>query len=58
MIARCYVIGGALALDPTFNPTPGTPGYLKYAIASGVVQVATDALIHPDGRILVVGAEN
>ncbi|MGZ6250596.1 MAG: hypothetical protein ACXWL2_01060, partial [Candidatus Chromulinivorax sp.] len=45
----------ALALDNTFNGT----GYITYAVGSGSSsQVATDALIHPDGRILVVGSEN
>ena len=58
VIARSYVTGGALALDPTFNPTPGTPGYLKYAVAAASIQAAIDALIHPDGRIIVVGADN
>jgi len=45
------------ALDVTFNPS-GTPGYLKYGVAATTVQVATDGLIHPDGRIIVVGSEN
>jgi uncharacterized delta-60 repeat protein len=45
------------ALDAAFNPTPGTPGYLKYGVAATTTQVSTDALIHPDGRIIVVGSE-
>ncbi len=44
-------------LDTTFN-TAQTPGYIKYRVASGATQIATDAMIHPDGRILVVGSEN
>ena len=47
-------------LDTTFNPSPAPiPGCLKYVVAAGSsLQQATDALIHPDGRIIVVGAEN
>jgi len=46
------------SLDTTFNPTPGTPGYLKYKINSGnTVRQLTSALIHPDGRIISVGSE-
>ena len=44
------------ALDTTFNPS-GTPGYLKYGVAATTTQVATDAIIHPDGRIIVVGSQ-
>lgn len=44
-------------LDTTFN-TLQTSGYNKYAIASGVTQTANDAIIHPDGRILIVGSQN
>ena len=43
----------ALTLDPTFNGS----GYLTYEVASGNTQVVTDAMIHPDGRIIVVGNE-
>ena len=43
-------------LDLRANST-GTPGYLKYAISSGATQKVTDALIHPDGRILIVGSQ-
>lgn len=43
-------------LDQNFN-TLQTPGYIKYAIAGGLIQAATDATIHPDGRIVVVGAQ-
>lgn len=44
----------SLALDTTFNGT----GYITYAVAGGVgSQVATDAMIHPDGRIIIVGSE-
>jgi len=47
------------ALDTTtFNTSGAIPGCLKYAVASGVVQVATYAIIHPDGRIIVVGSES
>lgn len=45
------------ALDSTFN-TAGTAGYLKYIVASGTTQQTTYAMIHPDGRILIVGSEN
>lgn len=45
------------ALDSTFNPN-GTAGYLKYAVTAGTTQATTDALIHPDGRIIVVGSKN
>lgn len=41
------------ALDTTFN----TSGYLKYGVAAGATQSATSALIHPDGRIVIVGSE-
>lgn len=44
------------SLDAGFNDT-GTPGYLKYIVSTGLSQVANDALIHPDGRIIVVGSE-
>ena len=56
----------ALALDSTFNAYDATTnpsgvvggGYLLYAIDGGVAsQVANDALIHPDGRIIIVGSE-
>ncbi|MBP6869615.1 hypothetical protein KBC04_01930 [Candidatus Babeliales bacterium] len=44
----------ALELDTTFNST----GYIAYAVAGGTSsQIATDAMIHPDGRILVSGSE-
>jgi uncharacterized delta-60 repeat protein len=44
----------ALILDTTFNTT----GYIRYAVADATTSnVATDAMIHPDGRILVVGSE-
>ncbi|MBP6869618.1 hypothetical protein KBC04_01945 [Candidatus Babeliales bacterium] len=44
----------AFALDTTFNST----GYIRYEVAGGTsTQVATDAMIHPDGRILVSGSE-
>ena len=52
------------ALDSTFNPAPNhnpanATGYLKYAVASGsALQEATSAMVHPDGRILIVGAKN
>lgn len=42
------------ALDTTFNTT----GYITYQVAGGSTsQVANDAMIHPDGRIIVVGSE-
>lgn len=44
----------SLVLDTTFNGT----GYITYAVADGTTtQTASDAIIHPDGRIIVVGAE-
>lgn len=46
------------ALDTTFNPNGAIQGCLKYAVAAGTTQVAIDAMIHPDGRILIVGSEN
>jgi hypothetical protein len=64
VVIRVYNNSGALALDPTFNPSPNNnpgnvTGYLKYAVVSGsTVQTAQDALIHPDGRLLIVGSEN
>jgi uncharacterized delta-60 repeat protein len=52
VIAR--ILADLSALDTTFNPSTG---YLKYAVAGGTTQAATDALIHPDGRIIVIGSE-
>ena len=46
------------ALDTTFNPDGPIQGCLKYAVGTGVIQVATDALIHQDGRIVITGSEN
>ena len=47
-----------LVLDPNFN-TADTPGYLRYSISLartiGQSRV-TNALIHPDGRYILVGA--
>ena len=44
----------ALVLDTTFNTT----GYIRYQVAGAITSnVATDAMIHPDGRILVVGSQ-
>jgi uncharacterized delta-60 repeat protein len=53
VIAR--ILANLSALDTTFNPSTG---YLKYAVAAATKQAATDALIHPDGRILVVGSQS
>ena len=48
------VTSGALALDSTFNGT----GYITYQVAGGLTsQVAKDAMVHPDGRIIIVGSE-
>jgi uncharacterized delta-60 repeat protein len=45
---------GYVTLDTTFN----TNGYIRYAVAGATgSNVAKDAMIHPDGRILVVGSE-
>lgn len=43
----------ALALDSSFN-TADTPGYLRYNISTEQ-QTITNALIHPDGRYILVG---
>ena len=47
----------ALTLDPAFNGT----GYITYKVtntpSSTTSQVAKDAMVHPDGRIIVVGSE-
>lgn len=46
-----------LALDTSNFNAPH--GFITYQVAGGSTsQVATDALIHPDGRILVVGSED
>lgn len=43
-------------LDTTlFN---ASQGYISYQVSTGNTQVGTDALIHPDGRIIVVGSES
>ncbi len=48
------VLADLSGLDPSFNTT----GYVKYAVSTGTTsQVATDAMIHPDGRILIIGSE-
>ena len=46
---------GTFEQDPAFN---NSFGYLIYQVAAGSNQTTTDALIHPDGRIMVVGSEN
>ena len=53
LIMRLVISSGNYILDNSFNGS----GYLTYAVASGGTQVSTDALIHPDGRIIVVGNE-
>ncbi|MBV8660875.1 MAG: hypothetical protein JO129_01880, partial [Candidatus Dependentiae bacterium] len=41
------------------SPFNGVLGYITYAVAGGTnSQNTTDAIIHPDGRIIVVGSEN
>lgn len=47
----------SLVLDTSnFN---ASAGYLLYQIAAGATsQVAIDAMIHPDGRIMIVGSES
>lgn len=57
LVIAC-VLGDLSGLDVSFNPDGAIPGCIKYAIASGTTQTANDALIHPDGRILLVGSEN
>lgn len=43
-------------LDTTlFN---ASQGYISYQVSTGNTQVGTDAMIHPDGRIIVVGSES
>lgn len=44
----------ALSFNTAFNGT----GYLVYSVAAGNMQVSTDALIHPDGRIIIAGYQN
>ena len=47
----------SLALDTANFNAPN--GYIAYAVGGGsTTQVATDALIHPDGRIIIVGSES
>ena len=55
IIAR--TVSSLLSLDGTFNAQQ-TPGYIKYTVAGGTNQIVNDAMIHPDGRILLVGNEN
>lgn len=43
-------------LDTTLFNSPN--GYISYQVSTGSTQVGTDALIHPDGRIIVVGSES
>ena len=43
----------ALTLDTSFDTT----GYLTYVVGTGT-QTTSDALIHPDGRIIVVGSNS
>ena len=63
LVARMIASGGAYVLDTQANdgtsPFNGTFGYKTYAVAGGTVnQVATSALIHPDGRIIIAGSED
>jgi hypothetical protein len=53
VIAR--LLANLSGLDTTFN---ATLGYKKYGVTAGSTQIATDALIHPDGRILIVGSQD
>ena len=54
LVTRFVVDGPSYNLDPSFNGT----GYITYSVGSGTTsQAATDAMIHPDGRIIVVGSE-
>ena len=43
-------------LDTTLFNAP--QGYISYQVSTGNTQVGTDALIHSDGRIIVVGSES
>ncbi len=43
-------------LDVTFNQGQ-TPGYIAYTVGTSLHQSVQDGLIHPDGRILLVGAQ-
>ena len=54
VIAR--LLANLSGLDTGFNPSGTIPGCLKYVIATGSSQAVTDAMIHPDGRLLLVGS--
>jgi hypothetical protein len=56
VIAR--LLANLSGLDTSFNASGSIPGCLKYAIAAGSLQAVTDAIIHPDGRLLLVGSYN
>ena len=54
VVVRLVISGAAYILDTSFNGS----GYISYAVAGATTSnVAKDAMIHPDGRILVVGSE-
>jgi uncharacterized delta-60 repeat protein len=55
VVMRLVISGGSYILDSTFN---NTTGYVLYTVPTGTAsQVAKDAMIHPDGRIIIVGSE-
>ena len=59
VVARLVYSSTQYILDPTFNPTPGTPGYIKYAVYNTTDRQQTvGAFIHPDGRIIVGGSQH
>ena len=54
VVVRLVDDSGSYILDTTFNST----GYIAYSVGSGTTaQVTKDAMVHPDGRIIVVGSE-
>ena len=63
LVARMIASGGIYVLDNQANdatsPFNGALGYKIYAVASGLTnQITTNAMIHPDGRMIVIGSED
>lgn len=54
VVTRLTYTSGAYALDTTFN---GTAGFIKYAVNGTSTQATAGGLIHPDGRIIIAGAQ-
>lgn len=55
VVAR-LVFSDGYELDSTFN-TDDTPGFIKYAVHGTSEQQTVGAFIHPDGRIIITGAQ-